>query len=374
MIFRFDLAARALGLTVTRFRPRHALFVLGFGLAFVLLGLVALVGELLDELLERKYRRVRVAAPIYIVATPRSGTTWLHRLLGLDARFSTISLYQTLLPSAVLFRLVRGIGVADRRLGSPLRRLAAWISRKGFAGWEGIHQAGLDRSEEDEMVWLWPLLSPAIMLLFPWPAAFPESFWVDRLPEGARSRVARHYRRFLQRHQHVFGGGRTLLAKNALLAGRVETVLDAVPDARFVLLVRDPAEAIPSMLSMFTVPWRAHSPGIRMDGPEVRAMAEAAASYHRRLGALPEELGPDRVLVIRYEDLVADAATQVERIYARFGLDLTGPVRAAIAAEVGRNRGYRSAHRYSLEEFGLDPEWVRERFPGAGSAHAGDQE
>jgi hypothetical protein len=363
MVFRFDLAARALGLSIARFRVRHFLSVLVFGVVVTALGLLGLAGMLLDELLQPRYRRARVERPLYIIATPRSGTTWLHRLLGLDPQFSSIKLYQTLLPSAVLWRLVQGVSRADRMVGSPLHRLAGWVSRAGFSGWEGIHHTGLDRSEEDEMVWLWPLLSPAIVLLFPWPADFPESFYPDRLPPPARSRLARYYLRFLQRHQHVFGGGKTLLAKNALMGGRVETVLEAVPDARFVLLVRDPAEAIPSMLSMFTVPWRMHSPAIRLDGPEVRSFAEHAVSYFRRLQELRRELPPERLLAIRYDDLVTDPGTQVERIYRHFGIALSEETRQELTTELARSRGHRSGHEYSLEQFGLSRAWVGERLP-----------
>jgi hypothetical protein len=361
MVFRLDLAARALRLSVARFRPRHFLFVVALGTVLVALGIVVLAGRLLDELLQPGYRRARVERPLFIIATPRSGTTWLHRLLGLDPQFTSIRLFETLAPSAVIFRLATGLSRLDQLVGAPLHRFAGWISHRGFAGWEGIHHTGLDRAEEDEMVWLWPLLSPAIALLFPWPADFPESFWPDRLPAGQRSRLARSYLRCLQRHQYVFGRGRTLLAKNALLAGRVETVLEAVPDARFVWLVRDPAEAIPSMLSMFTVPWRAHSPQVSLDGPEVRAFAEAGAGYYRRLHELHGELGPERVLAIRYADLLADPDVQLERIYRHFGLEWTDEVRRAIAGELAGARGHRSTHEYSLEQFGLSRGWVRDR-------------
>jgi hypothetical protein len=316
---------------------------------------------LLDEVLQPGYHRARIERPIYIVATPRSGTTWLHRLLCLDPQFTWVRLYETLLPSAVLMRVVQGLSKADRVVGSPLHRFAGWISRRAFAGWEGIHSTGFDRAEEDEMIWLWPMLSPAITLLFPWPADFPESFFVDRLPAAGRSRLARYYLRFLQRHQHVYGGGRTLLAKNALVAGRVEAVLEAVPDARFVWLVRDPAEAIPSMLSMFTVPWQVHSPGLSLAGPEVKAFADGAVAYYRRLQALRNELGPDRVIAIRYDDLLADPGSQVERIYRQFGITLTEAVRRDLGTELARSRTHRSGHEYSLEQFGLSRAWVREQ-------------
>lgn len=38
------------------------------------------------------------------------------------------------------------------------------------------------------------------------------------------------------------------------LGGRIRTIMSALPDIRIVSLVRHPYEAIPSMLSMFSIP------------------------------------------------------------------------------------------------------------------------
>jgi len=367
--FYFPVAARALGLTVARFRPVH--FLLTVVMATLFLALAILVGltGLLDPLLFPGYRRRPVDRPIYIVATPRSGTTFLHRLMCLDQRFTWFRLYQTILPTATLMRAMQLLSRLDRRVGSPLHRANRWLSARAFAGWKGIHDTGFDRAEEDEMVWLFPMLSPGLLLLFPWPADFPEALYPDRMAAASRRKLARWYEGFVRKHAHIEGRGRTLLAKNALMGGRLDTTLAAVPDARFVHLLRHPYEAIPSLLSMFTTPWRTHSPQLRRDGPEVRAMAEMTVEYYRRMNRLESELGGDRVVTIRYEDLIADPEGAVRLVYGRFGMAMDPEFEARLREDLARSRQYRSAHRYSLEEYGLSREWVYQQMPEVFTEH-----
>lgn len=372
MYFAIPVAARALRLSVVRFRPVHLAMTLVAATLFAMVGITVLAAGLLDELVFPGYHQQRTAQPIYIVATPRSGTTFLHRLMCLDERFTWFKLYHTLLPAAVLMRGMQVLSALDRQVGSPLRRLNQWLSGLAFSGWKGIHDTGFDRAEEDEMVWLWPLLSPGLVLLFPWPQAFPEALHPDRLPAPARRRLAAGYRRFLQKHAHVVGRGRTLLAKNALMGGRLETTLEVVPDARFVHLLRHPYDAIPSMLSMFTMPWWAHSPHLRRDGPEVRALAEMTVDYYRRMDRLEAELGRDRVVTVRYEDLIADPGGTVRQVYQRLGMVMGPEFEARLGQELAGSRAYHSRHQYSLEAFGLSRDWVYQRMPEVFAAHGFD--
>jgi hypothetical protein len=40
--------------------------------------------QLLDLVLFPRYRRAKIEAPVFIIANPRSGTTFLHRIMCLD--------------------------------------------------------------------------------------------------------------------------------------------------------------------------------------------------------------------------------------------------------------------------------------------------
>jgi hypothetical protein len=50
-------------------------------------------------------------------------------------------------------------------------------------------------------------------------------------------------------------------------------------------------------------------------------------------------------------------------VYAKLGRELRGEARARMEAYVaGKPRGKHGAHRYALEDFGVETAWVRERY------------
>jgi hypothetical protein len=143
--------------------------------------------------------------------------------------------------------------------------------------------------------------------------------------------------------------------------GRFEIVTSAIPDARFVHVLRHPYEALPSTLSLFTVPWRWHSPNIQPDGPEVRALAQLTIDYYRFLHQKTlesERENTRRFVCVQYRDLLADPAKHVFHIYDQFQLPLSDEVREQILVRCAEQKNYKSDHQYSLEQFGLSKDYV----------------
>ncbi len=370
MPFSFALLGRALRLTVTpgRFHLRHALMSVAVLSLFGVFLIFVLLARALDAIFVPGWRKVEVKAPLYIVANPRSGTTYLHRLLALDEQFTHFKLWHTILPSVLLYRLVGIVARLDRAVGGPLRWLIGRINKVFFGGWEGIHNTGFERTEEDVMLFLYTLYNPAFSILFPWIDDLSEAIYLDDQAPRTVDKVARYYRACLQRHVHTTreatGSTRTLLNKNVLLGGQMKAVLGAAPDVRLVYLARHPYQSVASMLDMFGLPWFTFHPGIRPDGPEMRAMAEMCFEYLRRWEQICDALPPEQVLRIRYDDLVADPEATVRRVYTHFGLELGSEYAAALAEAVEAGRRYASEHEYSLERFGLTPEDVQAAVPG----------
>ena len=81
---------------------------------------------------------------------------------------------------------------------------------------------------------------------------------------------------------------------------------------------------------------------------------------------------PAQFCDVDYDDFVADPLGTVESTYAYFGLPLSGTAADAMRALHGQSAtgGARSAHRYTLADFGLTGEEIDERFGGHQRAHA----
>jgi hypothetical protein len=342
------------------FAPKRALFADSLVAATLLVGATNRVAERIDDALYPEYREQPLGKPIFIVATPRSGTTFLHRLMSHDAQFTTFKLLQTFFPTITGHRALEAVTRANGSIGAGLRWLRKAADQSYFGAWEGIHDTGLAQDEEDEALWALAFATPAIWLVLPFPERFLHLRFVDHLPAAKREKLVEHYRGCVQRHLYAHPN-QTLLGKNVLLPGRFEIVTRALPDARFIHVLRHPYEAIPSTLSLFTVPWRWHSPKVAANGPESRALAQLTIDYYKflhRRRIESERAGENRFFSLTYTALLADPVARIQEIYDRFELTMTPELLTRLHHEVGQQRKFKSEHQYSLEQFGLSKEYV----------------
>ena len=164
MSFDFLAFLRFLRLWLLRFpwTRRRALVAAAF-LLYVPLELAIRGAWLLDALLYPGYRRRPVEAPLFITGNPRSGTTFLHRLLARDSeRFSTMRMWQILFaPSVVQRRLAAAASALERRAGGPCRRLWERVEQRWDAS---MHRISLFAPEEDDYLLLhaWSALTTGL--------------------------------------------------------------------------------------------------------------------------------------------------------------------------------------------------------------------
>ena len=357
MYVKLGLLFRALRLSLIEapFSLRRTAYVLMFLLLFTLFLALVGFGRALDTVLFRGWRKQKLIAPVFIIATPRSGTTAMQRLLALDdANFRPLLMYEMILGSVTWIRTVRAVAAFAR----PLTRCVDPIGRFFFGNWDDRHRVRLDLPEEDETIFVYTLASEAIYLLFPYIDQLPEAGFTDILPEREADAVMRFYKTTVQRLLYSSGGEKTLLAKSTSGLGRIKTLQRAFPDARFIHLVRHPAESIPSHVSVFYPTWAAHSPEITKASPTSRAYAALAASWYRHMLREAPTIPERQYIRVMYADFVADPEGTVRRIYDRFGLELTPGYAERLSEEAVAFRRYRSTHRYSLADYGLDEAWL----------------
>ena len=75
---------------------------------------------------------------------------------------------------------------------------------------------------------------------------------------------------------------------------------------------------------------------------------------------------PSRFYDLDYFEFIDDPISVVGKIYEQFGIDFTDTARDAMATMHGESqKGPRAPkHTYSLADYGLTPEMVKERFAG----------
>lgn len=354
----------------SRWTARRALIAVAFLLVVPLFELATWLCLLLDELLFRRYRRRRVDSPVFIIGNPRSGTTFLHRLLAEDSeRFSTMRMWEILFaPSITQRRFARALAAIDRRTGLPLRRRWHGVERT-WSEQNVMHRVSLFAPEEDDYLLLhaWSALTLGLSagLL---QEALPYTYFDTALPAKRRARIMTFYRRCIQRHLHDRAARRDrnarptrYLAKNPALCPKLDSLFAEFPDVKIVYLVRNPLEVLPSYLSMMRFSWRAV--GVPVEGEALaNYLLEMAGHWYRYPLERLAEAAEESYMIVRYDDLIRHPQRTVAEIYGRFGFDIAPDFARVLEAEAARAQHFRSRHEYDLEALGLSRERIVTNF------------
>src|ERR1043166_3865254 len=362
MYIDFKLFCRAeyLGLFMPRFELRRAAYILFFTLLYWFMWTVVALGRALDHVFFPRFKKQLVSKPVFIVAPPRTGSTLTQKLMSLDdERFVHNVLYQTIFPAITFQRCFDALIWLDRQLGRPLARIVGWAEKKSFGGWDDMHKMRFDQPEEDDGFFVYTFLTEAIYLLFLHVNELWEAGFHDALSLPKRRKVMAFYRSCLQRRLYVSDQPRTILSKASQSSGAVDSLLEEFPDAKFITLIRDPVHSVASHVSVFWPAWKAHSPGLRKNGPEAKAYARLAVRWFQHLFAFRKRVRPQQYYCIDYRELVHDPKATLQKLYNHFGWEMSEGFREKLALANARQESFKSNHRYSLEEFGLSKEWIQ---------------
>lgn len=345
--------------------PRRRKVVWGILLLYPLLAAVDFVCFALDHVFYPDFRRMQVRAPIFVLGNARSGTTHAHRLLAGDlGRFCYFRTWEIILPSLVQKKLVHAIGRFDERFLNG--RLAARISGKEDAALgkaRRMHDWRLTGAEEDGFLALHTFGSGTLNVIFPYGRELAALTELDTQASPLhRRRWLDFYEGCVKRQLYWEGGDHLVfLSKNPGFAKKVRSLRERFPDARFVFPVRHPAETTPSLVNMLVKGWQA----LGCDERDVQDSAEwlkgnqidSFAHAFEFLDTLPER----DFAVVTFQELISEPRAAVEKIYARFGFEISDDYAAFLDGEQARSRSYESQHRYDADALGVPREVVRER-------------
>ncbi len=331
---------------------------------FALVGFVCLG---LDRLLFKELRSARLEAPLIIVGNHRTGSTFLQRLLAKDqGTFATATLVDIFLPSLLQKRLLAVFAALDRAVGRPLGRVVGWLDERWGQDYRQVHPMGITLPEEDEFWLILGLKSGAIWETFPLTKGFRRFFWTDSdMPTGEADRAMALYGACALRqhrfHRDRHGEQAVWMTKNPLFTPKTRALRRAFPDARFLVLIRDPRKVVPSTASLLHAAWWAT--GTLATGElAMERVHEICERFYDELPPALDGLPPERCVYVRFEDLKADNLGTLERSLGQLGVPVTAELRAAI--EENQRQGYRPTHSYSLEDWGLSEEGIIERYRG----------
>jgi hypothetical protein len=289
----------------------------------------------------------RIARPIFITGLPRSGTTFLHRLLLEDPANRAPLVWQTIYP----YPPRRG---RDTRRSRVARQLRAF--ERLAPEFRALHPLDATSPQECSEITAHVFRSLRFDTTYRIPSY---RHWLDR---DGHVPAYRFHRRFLQHLQHQAPGGRWVVkCPDHLFA--LDAIRAVYPDARLVFVHRDPVKVLLSVARLTEVLRRPFTR--QLDRAEIGRQESARwLEGTRRMMDAGDDAGlPEPIHHVQHNALVSDPVGTVASLYRHFDLELTPGMSAAIGRYVRqRPAGGYGPRDYRFEDHGLEADAEREKF------------
>jgi hypothetical protein len=296
--------------------------------------------ELLDQPVEK---------PMFVFGLPRTGTTLVINLLQADPARRCFVRWESINPvpppKAGEFR-------TDPRYVAEQARLE--LSVKYAPHISAMHHEDADSPSECQFSMAPSFITQVFDSQWHVPSYRRWLFAASYLP------AFRYQKRLFQVLQSEAPGRWTL--KNPWHPLFLDDLTTVYPDAQLVMTHRDPAEVVASACSLVRAVRDMFSDDV--DPHEVAAaQMETFDLMIARQDAYRAKHGAGSIHDVDYSALVRDPIGEMRKLYAHFDEPLTPEAEAAMQAFLAANpKGKHGKHEYSLADFGLTREGVREHF------------
>lgn len=292
-----------------------------------------------------------VPAPLFITGAPRTGTTFLQRLIARDPRSRSLPLWESTHP------LPGGDLTAARKDPDPrirAGRTAVGMTNRILPEQATMHELVHDEAEEDNLLLSVSHCSPMYEDIGLVPA-YTRWYTTTDHTEGYR-----YFKRILQFLQWSRPAGDRWVLKSPGHAEMLLPLFGAFDDATVVQTHRDPVTSVISFSNMV-----AYGSRVYFAHPNPHLIGKFAADIIERSlrAALRDRAGREHQVVdVLFRPLVEDPIREVRRVYEVAGRELDDATEKAMRAYATAEKHRSGRHRYAAEDFALNVPELRERF------------
>ena len=245
--------------------------------------------------------------PVIIIGHWRTGTTYLHELISQDPQFCYVSLWNTLLPDSFLIL-------------EPLKKFLSNFLPKQRP-MDEIKVAIDGPYEEEAGIAVLSLWSFFHCLHFARNAEeqYLKSIHFDDLNSEEIKQWKNNYLKFMKTVSYA-NNGKRLLIKNPANTARITTLLELFPDANFIHIYRNPYKVYLSTMKMRN---RVLDKLALQNAKQEEIEKQVIENYKRLMKSYfkqKTQIPKDKLVNIKYEDLVSNPIEQVKKIYSKFNL------------------------------------------------------
>jgi hypothetical protein len=290
-----------------------------------------------------------IAAPVFLMGLPRSGTTYLQYLFDRDPRFRLIRTWESMAPSPP----------PGFDLESAKQRKKNWpqVRQPTFAGFEALHLIDADGSDECHAFLEQSFGAAGLHNLYRVPAYF--DYILDGLDLEETYRIHKRQLQLLQWKS----AARPWALKYPNHVVALNSILKVYPDAHFVMTHRDPVQTLAS-ISKMTANLRGLCAAVPVDPHQVgRDMLHFIQRHIDRIMAFDGGPCGHRVVHVDYYALLEDPVREMHAIHRAIGIDTPAGVAEAVSAWHAKNpKNARGRNDYALAQYGLNDAAIAEQF------------
>ncbi len=283
--------------------------------------------------IEEKLKDVKIVPPLFIVGHFRSGTTFLHYLMGQDKSLAYVSTFETMAPWILLNEKLRKL--VEERL--PEKRPMDDLEM----------EAGLPYEEEYAIANLCPY---SFYHGWYFPKRIFDYFRKYILFEGVSNEVKEEWKywyEYLLKKITLKHDGKRILLKSPVNTGRIKLLLETFPDAKFIHLYRNPYKVYLStwrlyekILPIFSFQ---HVEKEKIDKLIIEFYKEVYKRYFKERELIPE----GNLVEISYEEFVKEPLKKLKWIYEELGLEGFEKAKPYFEKYIEKHKNYRP-HSYLI--------------------------
>ena len=313
-----------------------------------------------DRWLAPSFQRVPIDRPVFILGNPRSGTTFLHRMLVNTDRLAAFALWEMLFPA-----------ITARRIVGPFVDRFAPLSPARYHS-NAAHETGLREVETDDAMALFRFMDGGF--LWTYFHAWDDTWGSERatkcfdLDNEPQERIEKHFRYMegcWRRNLSVKGMSR-IAVKASSYTLRVKTLLKRYPDCKLLYVVRDPVETIPSGMSLITGvlenSYRMWTTTREEDRKRfLENLYQASCHMFRyfhdtwKAGEIPEK----NLRIVRYPTMMSDLEATMDDVMRFLEVEPRAEFLRLVREQAEKQERRVSPHIYSPKSFGLTAERIQ---------------
>jgi len=293
-----------------------------------------------------------IPTPVFITGTPRSGSTFLHELLGEDGQNRAPRVWEVMYP-------VRAPKFSSRKRSMAVWQAAAclWWFRRLAPGADAVYPMRARSPHECVAIHSFTFQSEEFVSTCRVPS-------YERFLRSSDLTKAYEWEKIFLNHLETSIPSRQWILKAPDHVYGLEQLFSVFPDAIIVHTHRDPLEVLRSSSQLSRVLYRLYgrSPALNEIGQrEASKLCDAVDRFMNFRDQHPNL--SDRFIDVTYKELVTDPLTVVQKIYLRLGRPLTADAASGMRALVAKRSRYHGSHSLpTLSQLGLEPAAQSKRF------------